>query len=108
MTNKSGKKRKTTEKVCEYCNESFIAHNTLAKFCSPNCKQDNFNEKQRKKTLEDIKNALEVFNILEENADSKLIESINVERAKIKQLLKPILLSNKYINKDLINKLIKE
>lgn len=58
------KERKKTEKICGFCKEKFIAKSKSAKFCSSNCRQDNYLRNKLKKTIEEIDNEILELNEL--------------------------------------------
>lgn len=52
------KERKTTEKICKFCSKNFIAKSKSAKFCSSNCRQDNYLKNKEDKHIKDIDNEI--------------------------------------------------
>ena len=58
MTDNITRKRKTTAKKCQYCGNDFIAKSKAAKFCTTNCRQDNYLENKVKKESEVINNEI--------------------------------------------------
>jgi hypothetical protein len=59
------KERKTTEKICKFCSKDFTAKSKSAKFCSSNCRQDNYLKNKEDKNIKDIDKLYKNFDLTE-------------------------------------------